>query len=43
MTDPIRRDIAKRVGGLLWAARDAPGRKDGDGDEDGTTGVLAPA
>jgi len=43
MTDPIRRDIAKRVGGLLWAAGDTPGREDGDGDEDGTAGVLAPA
>jgi integrase len=43
MTDPIRRDIAKRVGGLLWAAGDAPGRDDDDGDEDGTAGFLASA
>jgi hypothetical protein len=43
MTDPIRRDIAKRVGGLLWAA---PGpdtaQPEGDDPDDGKAGGLAP-
>jgi len=43
ITDPIRRDIAKRVGGLLWAPGDDRGRPDGDEPEDGAAGVLASA
>lgn len=34
MTDPIRRDIAKRVGGLLWAMPDGDA-SDGAPDDDG--------
>jgi integrase len=43
MTDPIRRDIAKRVGGMLWAPGDDRGRPDGDEPEDGAAGALASA
>jgi integrase len=44
MTDPIRQDIAKRVGGLLWAVpgSDEPGQEDRDPD-DGPGGALVPA
>lgn len=43
MTDPIRRDIAKRVGGLLWAPGAEADRPEDDGSDDGEGGVLAPA
>lgn len=39
--DCIRRDVAKQVGGLLWAELPAPG-DDGE-DDDGAAGVLVPA
>lgn len=44
MTDPLRQDIAKRVGGLLWAVpgSDEPGQEDRDPD-DGPGGALVPA
>ncbi|HEY0694136.1 MAG TPA: tyrosine-type recombinase/integrase [Kribbella sp.] len=43
MTDPIRQDIAKRVGGLLWAVPVvAPDALDSDDDE-GSAGDLVPA
>jgi integrase len=39
ITAQIRKDIANRVGGLLWdAVEDGPGD-----DEDGPAGVSAPA
>jgi hypothetical protein len=39
LTTQIRRDIAKRVGGLIWEQTDAPSEKD----DDGPTGVSAAA
>jgi integrase len=43
MTDPIRRDIAKRVGGLLWATADDEVRPEGEDPDEGAAGVLATA
>ncbi|MEU4390591.1 site-specific integrase [Kribbella sp. NPDC023855] len=43
MTDPIRRDIAKRVGGLLWATADDEVRPEDEDPDDGAAGVLATA
>lgn len=44
MTDPIRQDIAKRVGGLLWSAPDLAGVRPADGDDDEPDGgALASA
>jgi integrase len=40
MTDPIRRDIAERVGGLLWGASEDDKTEDPD---DGAAGALVPA
>ncbi|MEV6287128.1 site-specific integrase [Kribbella sp. NPDC051770] len=43
MTDPIRRDIAKRVGGLLWATGEGEIRSENEDPDDGAAGVLATA
>jgi hypothetical protein len=40
MTDPIRRDIAKRLGGLLWVATNDDDQDDPD---DSGGAVLVPA
>jgi len=43
MTEAVRRDIADRVGGLIWAVPDLPASpKDGD-EDDGSAGVQVPA
>jgi hypothetical protein len=43
MTDPIRQEIAKRVGGLIWQTTDpAPDRSAGE-DDDGAAGALLAA
>jgi hypothetical protein len=42
ITDPIRADIAKRVGGLIWKPEDKPEAPEDDGDE-GEAGVSVAA
>jgi integrase len=43
MTEAVRRDIADRVGGLIWAVPDLPATpKDGD-EDDGSAGAQVPA
>lgn len=43
MTDPIRRDIAKQVGALLWAPGADTAGPENDKPDDGAAGVLSPA
>ncbi|GAA1566122.1 site-specific integrase [Kribbella sancticallisti] len=44
ITAPVRRDIANRVGGLLWATPvEKPPAKGDDEDGDGAAGALVPA
>jgi hypothetical protein len=41
LTVPVRRDIAKQVGGLLWDVQPTAETSDGEDDEGGTAGVPA--
>lgn len=42
ITDPVRQDIAERVGGLIWSTEKAS-RGDQDQGDEGATGVPVPA
>jgi len=42
ITAPVRADIAKRVGGLIWASPATPDTNDDDEPDDGSAGVLVP-
>jgi hypothetical protein len=43
ITAAIRRDVAQRVGGLLWKHAEEPSETAGDGDEGDATGAPGPA
>lgn len=43
MIEAVRRDIADRVGGLIWAVPDLPATSDEDDEGDGSAGVQLPA
>ncbi len=43
LTDPIRQDIARRVGGLIWKAPERPNPGADNGPDDDAAGVAVPA